>query len=169
MSTDKIILELAEKQAIHELMAHYADRIDANDPAGAAACFAEDGIGVYWQDCVGPKAIEDRLIGILDRFHATSHHLSNVQIRLNGDTATAQAYVYAFHRVKADMENPMHYWGRWVDELAKVDGQWKFKRREVVGIGSINRGADDLDHPGHPGRLSRDGSAPADFLAKADA
>lgn len=42
--------DLAEKQAIHDLMAHYADRIDANDPEGAAACFAADGIGVYWQD-----------------------------------------------------------------------------------------------------------------------
>jgi ketosteroid isomerase-like protein len=163
MSTERIILELAEKQAIYELMAHYADRIDANDPAGAAACFAEDGLGVYWQDCIGPKAIEERLIGILDRFHATSHHLSNVQIKLTGETtATAQAYVYAFHRVKADMENPMHYWGRWVDELKKVGGEWKFKRREVVGIGSIARGSDDLDHPGHPGRLSRE-AAKADF------
>jgi ketosteroid isomerase-like protein len=162
MSTDQIIRDLAEKQAIYELMAHYADRIDANDPLGAAACFAEDGLGVYWQDCVGPKAIGERLIGILDQFHATSHHLSNVQIRLNGDTATAQAYVYAFHRVKKSMDTPMHYWGRWVDELAKINGEWKFKRREVVGIGSINRGGDDLDHPGHPGRLSRE-TAKADF------
>ncbi len=60
------------------------------------------------------------------------------------------------------MENPMHYWGRWVDELKKVDGAWKFKRREVVGIGSIARGSDDLDHPGHPGRMSRE-AAKASF------
>ncbi len=169
MSSEKAILELAEKQAIYEMMAHYADRIDANDPEGAAACFAEDGLGVYWQDCVGPKAIAERLTGILDRFHATSHHLTNVQIRLTGaDTATAQAYVYAFHRVKADMSTPMHYWGRWVDELRKVDGRWKFTRREVLGIGSIDRGGDDLAHPGHPGRLERDAAA-ADFSVKEDA
>jgi len=169
VSSEKAILELAEKQAIYEMMAHYADRIDANDPEGAAACFAEDGLGVYWQDCVGPKAIAERLTGILDRFHATSHHLTNVQIRLTGaDTATAQAYVYAFHRVKADMSTPMHYWGRWVDELRKVDGRWKFTRREVLGIGSIDRGGDDLAHPGHPGRLERDAAA-ADFSVKEDA
>ena len=56
----------------------------AADPAGAAACFAEDGIGVYCQDCVGPKAIAERLTAILAHFHATSHHLSNVLIRLDG-------------------------------------------------------------------------------------
>ncbi len=154
---ERIARELADKTAIHALMEHYADRIDANDPAGAAACFAEDGIGVYWQDCVGPKAIAERLTAILAHFHATSHHLSNVLIRLDGDTATAQSYVYAFHRVKAAMDKPMHVWGRWVDRLKKVDGQWKFAHREVVSVGSIGsvRVPNDLDHPGHPGRLAR--------------
>jgi len=151
------IRELADKKAIYELMAHYADRIDANDPDGAAACFAEDGIGVYWQDYVGPKAIAERLTGILAHFHATSHHLSNLLIRLDGDTATAQSYVYAFHRVKAGMDKPMHVWGRWVDRLKKVDDEWKFAHREVVSVGSIGsvRVPNDLDHPGHPGRLAR--------------
>ena len=152
---ERIARELADKTAITALMAHYADRIDANDPVGAAACFTEDGVGVYWQDCVGPAAIAERLTGILAHFHATSHHLSNVQIRLDGDTATAQSYVYAFHRVKAAMDRPMHVWGRWVDALKKVDGHWKFAHREVVSVGSIGsvRVPNDLDHPGHPGRL----------------
>jgi uncharacterized protein (TIGR02246 family) len=155
--TERTVRELADKKAIYKLMAHYADRIDANDPEGAAACFARDGVGVYWQECVGPQAIAERLTGILAHFHATSHHLSNVQIRLNGETATAQSYVYAFHRVKADMDKPMHVWGRWVDRLKKEDGQWKFAHREVVSVGSIGsvRVPNDLDHPGHPGRLSR--------------
>jgi uncharacterized protein (TIGR02246 family) len=161
--TNRIARDLADKQAIHDLMAHYADRIDANDPEGAAACFADDGVGVYWQDCIGPKAIAERLTGVLAHFHATSHHLSNVQIRLDGDTATAQSYVYAFHRVKADMERPMHVWGRWVDALKKVDGQWKFAHREVVSVGSIGsvRVPDDLGHPGHPGRKVRQGLSPS--------
>lgn len=161
MSMEATIRELADKQAIQELMAHYADRIDANDPEGAARCFAEDGIGIYWGETVGRRAIADRLSGILDRFHATSHHLSNVQIRLNGDRATAQSYVYAFHRM-ADTMEAMHVWGRWVDELARIDGEWLFTRREVVGVGAVNRPVDangksvsDLDQPGHPGRLTR--------------
>lgn len=154
---ERIARELADKTAITALMAHYADRIDEHDPVGAAACFTEDGVGVYWQDCVGPAAIAERLTGILAHFHATSHHLSNVQIRLDGDTATAQSYVYAFHRVKAAMDRPMHVWGRWVDALKKVDGHWKFAHREVVSVGSIGsvRVPNDLDHPGHPGRLVR--------------
>ncbi len=41
---EKAIQELLDKQAITELMIRYAERIDANDPEGAAACFAEDGV-----------------------------------------------------------------------------------------------------------------------------
>lgn len=155
MSDADALRDLLERDAITRLMARYADRIDANDPVGAAACFAPDGIGVYWGDYRGREAIAERLTGILAGFHATSHHLTNVQIELTGEsTARAQSYVYAFHRLKGTMEQ-MHYWGRWVDEVEKGEGEWLFARREVVGIGSFTPGVEATpdDHPGHPGRL----------------
>ena len=155
MADDGALRELLERDAITRLMARYADRIDANDPVGAAACFAPDGIGVYWGDYRGREAIAERLTGILAAFHATSHHLTNVQIEVTGETtARAQSYVYAFHRLKDTFQH-MHYWGRWVDELEKVDGEWLFARREVVGVGSLTPGVEGNpdDHPGHPGRL----------------
>ena len=155
MSDADALRDLLERDAITRLMVRYADRIDANDPVGAAACFAPDGLGVYWGDSRGREAIAERLTGILAGFHATSHHLTNVQIELTGETtARAQSYVYAFHRIKGSMEHT-HYWGRWVDELTKLEGEWLFARREVVGIGSFTPGveATPSDHPGHLGRL----------------
>jgi uncharacterized protein (TIGR02246 family) len=153
---DKAIQELIDLRAIEQLMVRYADRIDANDPEGAAACFAEDGIGNYWGKYTGRKEISARLSKILDRFSATSHHLSNVSIQLDGDRATAMSYVYAFHRM-ADTNDPMHYWGRWVDRLVRVEEGWRFAEREVVGIGSVepNDAGRDREQPGHPGRLAR--------------
>ena len=146
---------MLDREAITRLMVDYADRIDANDPDGSAACFAEDGVGEYWGSYVGRPAIAARLRGILKAFDATSHHLSNVRIWLDGDTARAQSYVYAFHRIRSSGA-PMHYWGRWVDRLVKIEGQWLFAHREVVGIGSMNGGdpPSDLRHPGHPGRIA---------------
>jgi 3-phenylpropionate/cinnamic acid dioxygenase small subunit len=153
---EKATQELLDFRAIEQLMVRYADRIDANDPEGAAACFAEDGIGKYWGECRGRKEIAARLSKILDLFSATSHHLSNVSIHLDGDRATAMSYVYAFHRM-ADTGDPLHYWGRWVDRLVRVDEGWRFAEREVVGIGSIepNDAARDRAQPGHPGRIER--------------
>ena len=155
MADAEALNELLERDAITRLMVRYADRIDANDPVGAASCFAPDGVGVYWGDYRGREAIAERLTGILAGFHATSHHLTNVQIELtSATTAQAQSYVYAFHRLKGSFEQ-MHYWGRWVDEIEKVEGEWLFARREVVGTGSVTPGveAGPDDHPGHPGRL----------------
>lgn len=153
MTPEERFQEIIDKQDIQDLMIHYAERIDAKDPAGAAACFAADGIGVYWGDYKGPEAIAERLTGILEPFSATSHHLSNVQIKLDGETATVLSYVYAFHRF-AETNEAMHYWGRWVDELRKDLGRWRFTRREVVGVGRMGAGEDDPGRiPGHPGRL----------------
>ena len=153
---DDQLLELIEARAIEQLMIRYIDRIDANDPPGAAACFTEDGVGVYWGEYRGRAAIADRLAGILDAFAHTSHHLSNVATVIDGHHATAQAYVYAFHR-RTGTNDFLHYWGRWVDALTKVDGQWLFARREVVGIGSYTAGDGEKDRafPGHPGRIMR--------------
>jgi len=153
---EKATQDLLNFRDIEQLMVRYADRIDANDPEGAAACFAEDGIGKYWGECRGRKEIAARLGKILDLFSATSHHLSNVSIHLDGDRATAMSYVYAFHRM-ADTGDPLHYWGRWVDRLVRVDEGWRFAEREVVGIGSIepNDAGRDRAQPGHPGRLER--------------
>ena len=155
MSNDQALQELLDQHAITKLMNRYIDRIDAKDPQGAAACFAEDGVGVYWGDYRGRAAIAERLTGILAAFSATSHHLTNVLLEIEGDRATGLSYVYAFHRYAENFE-PMHYWGRWVDELQRVDDQWLFMRREVVGVGQIMKGDPPPAEPfpGHPGRLA---------------
>ena len=156
---EKAVQELLDIHAIQQLMVRYADRIDAKDPEGAAACFTEDGIGKYWDILQGRQEIADRLRIILNFFSATSHHLSNTNIDLEGDQATAMSYVYAFHTM-ADSGERWHYWGRWVDRLRRTDEGWLFAEREVVGVGSIEPEHIHPDvarpvsvHPGHPGRL----------------
>ena len=148
--------EIVDIRAIEQLMIKYCDRIDAKDPEGAAACFTEDGVGNYWGVFRGRKEIAGRLAKILEFFSATSHHVSNITVKLDGDQATAMSYVYAFHRV-ADTGEPTHYWGRWVDRLARSESGWLFAQREVVGVGSLepNDAGRDRAHPGHPGRLKR--------------
>jgi ketosteroid isomerase-like protein len=157
-ATDPAVARLLDERAIERLMADYCDRIDANDPAGAASCFANDGIGHYWGEFRGPSAIAERLVEILDEFTATSHHLSNIRIEFGDDPdrATAQSYVYAFHRRRADASS-FHYWGRWVDELVRTRHGWRFHRREVVGIGGYEPGdrRRNRTFPGHPERIDR--------------
>ena len=153
---ENALKDLLDIHAIEQLMIRYAERIDANDPEGAAACFTKDGIGNYWGIYKGRQEIAKRLGYILTLFTSTSHHLTNTSIKLNGDSATAMSYVYAFHTM-ADSGEPMHYWGRWVDRLQRTEEGWRFAQREVVGVGSIEPegGHRDRVQPGHPGRLKR--------------
>ena len=153
MTDQAFLQQLKDEHEIQQLMIHYTCCIDGFDPAAAAACFAKHGVGIYWGEFVGHAAIEARLVEILSRYHSCSHHLSNIQITFNGDKANAMSAVYAFHRY-ADTLECMHYWGRWIDELVREEGIWKFARREVLGIGSINADSldGDLSHPGFPGR-----------------
>ncbi len=152
---EKAIQELLEVHAIEQLMVRYAERIDAKDPEGAAACYTEDGIGNYWGVCKGRKEIAAELTKILNRFTSTSHHLSNTSIKFDGDQAIAMSYVYAFHTMAKSRE-PMHFWGRWVDRLQRTDEGWLFAEREVVTVGTIelnNAQINRAEPPGHPGRL----------------
>ncbi len=158
---DKAIQELIDYRAIEQLMIRYAERIDANDPEGAAACFTEDGIGNYWKLYKGREAIAGVLTMILDLFSVTSHHLTNSNITLKGDEATGMAYVYAFHRMAANNE-PLHYWGRWIDRFKRTDEGWLIAERQVVGIGAIETEKTLSDgnsipftYADHPGRLKR--------------
>jgi len=153
---EKAVQELLDIRAIEQLMIRYADRIDANDPEKASMCFAEDGVGKYWGVFKGREEIASRLALILDSFTLTSHNLSNINIQVDGDKATAMSYVYAYHRM-ADSGEPMHYWGRWIDKLVRVDGEWLFAEREVVGLDAIEPVGREMGHtqPGHPGRLKR--------------
>jgi uncharacterized protein (TIGR02246 family) len=151
--TDAKLQTLLDKQEIYELMVRYTDRIDANDPEGAAACFTPDCIGVYGPICQGRKEVADFLGTTLLKFLATSHYLSNVNIKVDGDRATAMSYIQTFHRM--NNKETMFTYGRWLDELVRLDGEWLFARREVRRVGSINHPSGDFIHPGHPGRLQR--------------
>ncbi len=152
---EKAIQDLLDIHAIEQLMIRYAERIDAKDPEGAAACYTEDGVGNYWGVCTGREEIAARLTKILNRFASTSHHLSNSCIKLDGDQATAMSYVYAFHTLVGSRDT-MHFWGRWVDRLKRTDEGWLFADREVVTVGTQeenNAQRDRAEPPGHPGRL----------------
>jgi len=158
VSTDRL-QQLLDERDIVNLMTRYADRIDGNDPIGSAACFAPDGVGHYWGEFVGREAIAARLAGILDAFVCTSHHLTNwlIEIGTDGDTASAQAYVYAFHRRRKD-ELPFWVSARWIDQLVRTpDEGWLFARREVAVVGSVlvHDVDKNMNHPNHPGRLDR--------------
>jgi len=111
-----------DKDEIRELCARYCLSFDRGAAAEWAACYTEDGefIGAG-QHLKGRHVMEDFLAGLgsgtLHRF--TANHV----IDLDGDRAVCHSSVLLL------AGGAIASSGRIIDELQRVDGEWKIARR----------------------------------------
>jgi hypothetical protein len=64
------------------------------------------------------------------RFALHSHHITNINVELDGDTAWAESYVITFF-LAAGEENTALVAGRYVDELERRAGEWRISKRRA--------------------------------------
>jgi hypothetical protein len=138
---DRLLTEIADRMAIHDLIVKYAKGRDTTDPALYREIFAEDAT-------IGPpgKAFSRNLDEILAkvandiiRFNpakepgATSyaimrHEVSNVLITLSGDSACSEYYVDTLAYNLAKKRPEIIGTARNEDEYRHVDGRWWITR-----------------------------------------
>ncbi|NML12128.1 nuclear transport factor 2 family protein [Sphingobium sp. AR-3-1] len=131
--TDSQISQLLEQQAIERMMFQYSYYLDMNDPVNMATLFVDDCEVSYAPNfgAVGIEAYKKTLDGIGTFFKGTSHHNSNAVVDFISETeADVRSIVLAVHRYTKDRPDGILY-GQYFDRVVKVDGQWKFKRREL--------------------------------------
>ncbi|HTI19408.1 MAG TPA: nuclear transport factor 2 family protein [Kutzneria sp.] len=119
--------------AIQNLIARYALLVDTGDFAGVGDLFA-DATFVGTAEFTGREAVtgmlERSVIRYEDGTPRTQHATSNLLIEVDGDTATTQAYVTIFQALP-DFPLQCIAAGRYRDRFARVDGRWRFARRQV--------------------------------------
>jgi len=150
---------LLDERAVEQLFHSYFERVDANDPDGAAAHMTSD---VAFEVMIGERREGrdrfGRALGrVLDGYTATSHHVTNLLVDLDGDEGTASMYVYAFHRMASTGE-PWHLWARIHDRVRREDGQWRISEHLVHGMDAVPM-RPDLPrswYEAHRGRLDRE-------------
>jgi hypothetical protein len=137
-TSDTRIQELIDADEIRRVIFDYAFHLDMNHPDELAGLFVEDCEVIYGPTfgAEGIEAYKETLEGIGDFFEATSHHVSNIVIEFDGeDRARARSVLYAWHRYRRDRPDS-HVWGQYHDVLVRVDGRWRFKRRELRAAGT---------------------------------
>ena len=149
----------AEDRALIENMSnHYMVAVDAGDIDTVMNTWAEDGV-LNWVGGVEHGQAEIRaamsnfggaaLMGSLPADATarprTRHQIINHVITVNGDTATSFAYWFAMHNRTTHGDIQFLYMGHYEDELARVDGAWKFKKRTVYNESRQNK---SLFYPG---------------------
>jgi ketosteroid isomerase-like protein len=137
-TTDVQVDQLIATDEIQRVIYEYAFHLDMNHPDELAALFVDDCEVIYGPNfgAVGLDAYKKTLEGIGEFFEATSHHVSNIVVDfVSEDEAAVRSVLYAWHRYTRDRPDS-HVWGQYHDVMVRVDGRWRFKRRELRAAGT---------------------------------
>lgn len=128
-------MTLEDKQAITEVLFRYARAVDRGDFDTVLDCYFEDandnhgGYNGHIQGLVDDMKIRHQTI------ESSIHHVTNVLIDLDGDTAQAEAYCLCFIRRAPEADGTQVVTTvkcRYVDRFEKRLGTWKIADRIVV-------------------------------------
>lgn len=126
--------ELADRLDISDVLARYCDALDQRQWDLLHTVFTADASADYGS--VGtPKSIEaitKAIRGTIADLDATQHLIGNVQVQVQGDTATAQCYLISQH-IRAGEPGGEEYviGGRYVDELVRTPEGWRITYRQL--------------------------------------
>lgn len=128
------IAELEDREAIKELCHMYCHTVDTLRVAECAALFSDDAVadfdppfGVFR----GKEAIRKFYCeGVPAYFPFMVHAITNHTIRVDGNKGESSCY-FDFKGTSAKGQSVIAA-GRYDDEVVKINGQWKFKRRKCV-------------------------------------
>ncbi len=124
---------LEAKDAIRELMATYAQALDACRFADVAACFASDGEWTTdYGAARGPAEIEAFIRGIVPvkgEGPQRKHYITNIIIKVDGETASAVSDYLIVREADAGLIPVMG--GTYRDKFSKTPAGWRFSRKEL--------------------------------------
>ncbi len=135
MTDSDMLRQLADRQAIADLIHRYCRAVDRLDvPLGRSIWhrdgYADYGASVYQGD--GPGVIDHICAQHRQTMHH-SHQVTNIIIDLDGDRAGSEAYHFATLRVAAGSGvRQISVWGRYIDTWSRRDRRWGLDRRHTI-------------------------------------
>jgi uncharacterized protein (TIGR02246 family) len=114
---------------ITQLYAAYSLAVDAGDSDAFVACFVPDGVlsASISEPIAGHDALHSFCKGVPNQVPGVRHMPVNVAVSGDGNEATGRCYAML---VIAGSEPKLMGTGQYRDALRRIDGAWKFVRRE---------------------------------------
>jgi SnoaL-like domain len=162
MTTADVLQDMADRQAITDLIYRYCRSVDRLDVLLGRSIWHEDAIADY-----GEAVYQGDGRGVIDHICAQhlrtlhhSHQVSNILIDLDGDRAGSESYVTATLRVRqGEQLKQMTVWGRYIDRWSRRNQRWGLDRRvsvrdfdevrDVVAMGNHDIGRRDRSDPSY--------------------
>lgn len=140
MNHASTVQQLIDREAIAGVIRAYCYRFDRNEPDAVAALFAYGAVVDYGPEAkvlTGVAAIRAGVAaGLTNIFAATSHHVSNIDIRFEtADRATSICYLYAWHRYRSGAPDG-ELWAQYHHAFARGPEGWKITQLVLKAAGT---------------------------------
>ncbi len=126
----------ADDEAVRALVIAYAERLDAGDLDGVAALFddavvrsARSGGALHGRDAV--RRMYEPVILYEDGTPRTKHVLANLEVTVEGDTASSRCTFTVFQAAVPGRLAPS-LTGRYLDRFERSEGRWRFVERVIA-------------------------------------
>ena len=130
------MLSIEDRLAIQDLYARYCASMDTGDIKGWANSWTEDGVFDSFQYHDGRAKIEEYGWGFMKRVPEMKwtngqHWNNNLIVEADGAGAKALCYLVVIGKMRDTGEIKPVIQGWYRDELARENGDWKFRARRV--------------------------------------
>jgi SnoaL-like domain len=158
------IRDLAARRDISDAVHRYMRGLDRLDAELQRSAF-HDGAFVDVGLMAGPV---DEFVtfcqDMLGSMEATHHLLGQVSLSVSGNTATGECYFQAWHGTRDETGNPRDLFisGRYIDEYACKNSEWRIDRRKLITDWVTDHPADHSFYKANP-TTNRGGRRGQDF------
>ncbi len=124
--------DFLDKEQIRELMTRYFVGVDRRDWAMIRDCFAQDCTAEYHAfKSPNLDSLMKSIMGVASA-RVSMHFMGNQLIEVHGDTAKSETYclINMLRAMPGESERNTIFGARYVDQLVRLGGQWKIKRRD---------------------------------------
>jgi hypothetical protein len=140
-----MVLELWDRQAIHDCVARYCRGVDRFDRALILSAFHPDALDEHGKFVGGPAEFVDWALGQHGNAHLSHQHLIlNHRADIDGGTAHAETY-FMFISMNRTGKPLTMGGGRYVDRLEKREGRWAIAARVCLRDWSMMEEHPDMD------------------------
>jgi ketosteroid isomerase-like protein len=139
----KMLTEVHDRQAIEKLLLDYYSHLGSGSGKGFGAFFTEDAVldinGIILKGHAEiQKIYDDSSAGKekkelpWEQLHVDYMHVTNMNITVNGDTATARMFWTGIVSDHVNKPPQFEEMGREYDLLVKRDGKWLIQKRVII-------------------------------------
>jgi len=128
---DPVVQGILDRNAVYDLSVKYARALDTHDWDLLESLFLPDAVYTYpGGESNTSGAVIDRCANALTRLDASQHLLGNIEVEVDGDTASARTYFQAQH-VKAGTPGGDNFIiaGTYVDRAVRTPDGWRIAHR----------------------------------------